>query len=70
MIGQDLARSATATTSFAQQGGPTFGHQDAYESGGRVGRIAADAMIAAVVIWAVFKLIKIVRDWITLRSNR
>lgn len=43
---------------LAQQRGPTDGHREAYEGGRKVGAITVYAMVAAILIWGLFKLFK------------
>ena len=43
---------------LAQQGVPTNGHREAYEGGRKVGEITVYAMVAAILIWGLFKLFK------------
>jgi hypothetical protein len=48
--------SNTVPLVLAQQGGPTYGHRDAYEGGRKVGEIMVYVMFAAVLIWGLLKL--------------
>ena len=43
---------------LAQQGGPTYGHREAYEQGRKIGDIMVYAMVAAILIWGLSKLFK------------
>ena len=55
--------SDTRPIVLAQQGGPTYGHRDAYEGGRKVGEITFYVVVGVLVIWVVKKLFQFIAEW-------